>query len=222
MAQYRTVTEFLQKAKETYQAARKEYETTANAIIEHEKRHREEIARGWRNAAERADFLTKSEKRNNDLKKELRSIIDNAQKSFDEIAAECDSVFERHFRPTPEKVDANAVELLRSDILTTAELMALAKDYENNIAMKRIIGEHIKAKGEKENNAQLKAYGNTLSEKPADYKQTYMQPLNSVILFSMKALREDVMLSNSIAEIWDQQFEKSAAEAEKISVCVAE
>lgn len=72
--------------------------------------------------------------------------------------------FNDRFHPTPECLDMQGLELLKSGILSDSELMALAAKYNGNMTMQRICGKYM----EERNNSELKQTGRLLQAKGQD------------------------------------------------------
>lgn len=218
MAQYRTVTEFLRKIRETYDEARKEYTVLNDRLDNLNNSWKAELKRGWSDNEDKKADTERYNKIRTELKNQINELLKNTNAKFDAIKNDCDDVFSIYDRATGDKVDLATVELLKSDILRDDEVKALAKDFEGNCAMLRIIGNYAYNKGAKENNSELRAMGVSLKA----YRFNYGDAVSALIYLSQQALREDRGLADCIAKVYDEQANDIFSSAAGISVKVSE
>ena len=102
-----------------------------------------------------------------------------ASKDFENILAEADDVFGRYNRATGDKLDLATVELLKSGILSDNEIKALAKDFEGNVAMLRIIGKYADERASKDN-IEMIALAHSLKNAEIPYRE----PLERLVFWS--------------------------------------
>ena len=151
MAQYRNVKEFLDKINDKYKAHRAEYERLTEQYTRNAEQWKKEVARGWSNYKLQQEAKERHDKEQREIKKDLDELRTTANTDFENILAEADDVFGRYNRATGDKLDLATVELLKSGILSDNEIKALAKDFEGNVAMLRIIGKYAEERGGKDN-----------------------------------------------------------------------
>lgn len=218
MAQYRTVTEFLTKIRETYNKAREEYTLLNDKLDRLEAMRKRDIERGWSNAQFQREDTEIYQKNKTEIKTQIRNVIDNTNAEYEKIKAECEAVFGEYDRATGKKVDLATVELLRSGILRPDEIKALINDFDGNSAMLRIIGNYAYNRGEEEKNNDLFAIGTQYK----DYRIPYNEHIDTLIMWSQKAMREDRGLSDGIARVYDEQADKIFEGAEGVYITVSE
>ena len=154
MAQYRNVTEFLTKIRETYNKAREEYTLLNDRLDKIEALRVRDIKRGWANPQFQKEDTETYQKNKAEIKKQLSELINNTNAEYEKIKAECEAVFGEYDRSTGKKVDLATVELLKSGILRPDEIKALINDFNGNSAMLRIIGDYAYKRGKEEKDKQ--------------------------------------------------------------------
>lgn len=218
MAQYRTVTEFLTKIRDTYNKAREEYTLLNDKLDRLEAMRKRDIERGWSNAQFQREDTETYQKNKAEIKKQLSELINNTNAEYEKIKAECEAVFGEYDRATGKKVDLATVELLKSGILRPEEIKALINDFDGNSAMLSIIGNYAYNRGEEEKNNDLFAIGTQYK----DYRIPYNEHIDTLIMWSQKAMREDRGLSDGIARVYDEQADKIFEGAEGVYITVSE
>lgn len=218
MAQYRTVTEFLTKIRETYNKAREEYTLLNDRLDKIEALRKRDIERGWSNAQFQKEDTETYQNNKAEIKKQIRAVVDNTNAEYEKIKAECEAVFGEYDRATGKKVDLATVELLKSGILRPDEIKALINDFNGNSAMLRIIGDYAYKRGKEEKDNELFAIGTQYK----DYRIPYNEHLDTLIMWGQKAMREDRGLSDGIARVYDEQADRIFSEAEDIYITVDE
>ena len=151
MAQYRNVKEFLDKINAKYKVHRAEYERLNELYNLKGEEWKKELARGWSNQQMQKEARAKHEAEQSEIRNALEELRSTANKDFENILADADDVFGRYNRATGDKLDLATVELLKSGILSDNEIKALAKDFEGNVAMLRIIGKYAEERASKDN-----------------------------------------------------------------------
>lgn len=145
-----SVSQYLEAMNEDYtNIYRKEWESLDNRWNAENKRWDNEIKRGWKDPDMSREHRRKHDETLKALKKEFAELAKKAEKGFNELITEADERFERHARPTGDKVDIATVELLKSGVLSDKEIVRLANDFMDNVAMRRIIGKYAKERAEK-------------------------------------------------------------------------
>ena len=218
MAQYRNVTEFLTKIRETYNKAREEYTLLNDRLDKIEALRKRDIARGWSNSKYEREDTETYQKNKAEIKKQLSELINNTNAEYERIKSECEAVFGEYDRATGKKVDLATLELLKSGILRPDEIKALVRDFDGNSAMLRIIGDYAYKRGGEEKNGDLLSVGAQYK----DYRFPYKEHIDTLIMWGQKAMRDDRGLSDGIARIYDEQADKIFADAESIYITVNE
>ena len=218
MAKNRTVTEFLMKIRETYNRAREEYTLLNDKLDKIEALRKRDIERGWANPQFQKEDTETYQKNKAEVKKQLSELINNTNAEYERIKAECDAVFGDYDRATGKKIDLATLELLKSGILRPDEIKALVKDFDGNSAMLRIIGNYAYKRGGEEKNRDLLYIGAQYK----DYRFPYKEHIDTLIMWSQKAMRDDRRLSDGIAKVYDEQADRIFAGAKNIYITVNE
>lgn len=117
-----------------------------------------------------------------------------------EIRKEVAQRFYGHFHAMPAAIDPNGMELLRSGILTDAELVNLANSYEGNNTMERICATYL----EKREDKALQQMASVIKSK--GYHDTHLRCIDSIIDVG----RRCVMDNN--APVFLQKFDEITAQ----------
>ncbi len=198
MAQYRNVKEFLDKINDKYKAHRAEYERLNGQFTRNAEQWKKEIARGWSNHKEQQEARTRHETEQSTIKNALDELRRTANTDFENILAEADEVFGRYNRATGDKLDLATVELLKSGILSDNEIKALAKDFEGNVAMLRMIGKYAEERASKDNMEMT-----VLSHSLKNAEIPYREPLERLVFWGNTSIAE----KDSRAKAGNSQFE---------------
>ena len=198
MAQYRNVKEFLDKINDKYKAHRAEYERLNGQFTRNAEQWKKEIARGWSDHREQQEARAKHETEQSTIKNSLDELRRTADTDFENILAEADEVFGRYNRATGDKLDLATVELLKSGILSDNEIKALAKDFEGNVAMLRMIGKYAEERASKDNMEMT-----VLSHNLKNAEIPYREPLERLVFWGNTAIAE----KESRAMAGNSQFE---------------
>ena len=198
MAQYRNVKEFLDKINDKYKAHRAEYERLNGQFTRNAEQWKKEIARGWSDHREQQEARAKHETEQSTIKNSLDELRRTADTDFENILAEADEVFGRYNRATGDKLDLATVELLKSGILSDNEIKALAKDFEGNVAMLRMIGKYAEERACKDNMEMT-----VLSHSLKNAEIPYREPLERLVFWGNTAIAE----KESRAMAGNSQFE---------------
>ena len=186
MAQYRNVKEFLDKINDKYKAHRAEYERLNELFNCNVEEWKKEVARGWSNQQMQKEARAKHEAEQSEIRNALDELRTTASKDFENILAEADDVFGRYNRATGDKLDLATVELLKSGILSDNEIKALAKDFEGNVAMLRIIGKYADERASKDN-IEMIALAHSLKNAEIPYRE----PLERLVFWSENGLKDE-------------------------------
>ncbi len=165
-------------------------ELTARRERENE-RWKAEIRRGWSNNIQRNMHEQEHKKTINELTEAINRLQIEAKADFDEILAEADERFEKHSRPTGDKIDLATVELLKSGILSDDDFPRLAKDFNGNVAMTRIIGKYAKERAEQSQIGEVKSKLNKLVFECEQDRFNYREPLAEFASLCEMALSDD-------------------------------
>lgn len=198
MAQYRNVKEFLDKINDKYKAHRAEYERLNGQFTRNAEQWKKEIARGWSNHKEQQEARTRHETEQSTIKNALDELRRTANTDFENILAEADEVFGRYNRATGDKLDLATVELLKSGILSDNEIKALAKDFEGNVAMLRMIGKYAEERASK-GNMEMTVLAHSLKNAEIPYRE----PLERLVFWGNTSIAE----KDSRAMAGNSQFE---------------
>ena len=198
MAQYRNVKEFLDKINDKYKAHRAEYERLNGQFTRNAEQWKKEIARGWSDHKEQQEARTRHETEQSTIKNALDELRRTANTDFENILAEADEVFGRYNRATGDKLDLATVELLKSGILSDNEIKALAKDFEGNVAMLRMIGKYAEERASKDNMEMT-----VLSHSLKNAEIPYREPLERLVFWGNTSIAE----KDSRAMAGNSQFE---------------
>lgn len=198
MAQYRNVKEFLDKINDKYKAHRAEYERLNELFNRNVEEWKKEVARGWSNQQMQKEARAKHEAEQSEIKNALEELRRTASTDFENILAEADDVFGRYNRATGDKLDLATVELLKSGILSDNEIKALAKDFEGNVAMLRIIGKYAEERGGKDN-MEMTVLATNLKSAEIPYRE----PLERLVFWGNSGIAE----RDSRATAGNSQFE---------------
>ena len=198
MAQYRNVKQFLDKINDKYKAHRAEYERLNELYNLKAEEWKKELARGWSNQQMQKEARAKHEAEQSEIRNALEELRSTANKDFENILAEADDVLGRYNRATGDKLDLATVELLKSGILSDNEIKALAKDFEGNVAMLRIIGKYAEERGGKDN-MEMAVLARNL--KTAEFP--YREPLERLVFWGNSGIAE----RDSRATAGNSQFE---------------
>ena len=198
MAQYRNVKEFLDKINDKYKAHRAEYERLNGQFTRNAEQWKKEIARGWSNHKEQQEARTRHETEQSTIKNALDELRRTANTDFENILAEADEVFGRYNRATGDKLDLATVELLKSGILSDNEIKALAKDFEGNVAMLRMIGKYAEERASKDN-MEMTVLAHSLKNAEIPYRE----PLERLVFWGNTSIAE----KDSRAMAGNSQFE---------------
>ena len=149
------------------------------------------------------------------VRSELNSLISKTSQSFSEAREDVDKFFGEMYRATPEKLDTNALELLKSGILTDPELSEMAEKYADNATMRRMIGKYAQERADKDReNVSMRQLALVLNRP----ELPHLEAADTLIMWCEKGLREDRALSDGIARAFDEQADSIIAQYGDISV----
>lgn len=217
MAQYRNVKEFLDKINDKYKAHRAEYERLNELFNRNAEEWKKEVARGWNSPKMQQEARDKNEAKKKEIKNALDELRTTASKDFENILAEADDVFGRYNRATGDKLDLATVELLKSGILSDNEIKALAKDFEGNVAMLRIIGKYAEERGGKDN-MEMAILARNL--KTAEFP--YREPLERLVFWGNSGIAERDSRATAGNSQFDTMYNELVEQSEGLYITVSE
>lgn len=217
MAQYRNVKEFLDKIKDKYTAHRSEYERLNERFNRNAEQWKIEVARGWSNYKLQQEAKEKHEAEQREIKNALAELRTTANTDFENILAEADDVLGRYNRATGDKLDLATVELLKSGILSDNEIKALAKDFEGNVAMLRIIGKYAEERGGKDN-MEMAILARNL--KTAEFP--YREPLERLVFWGNSGIAERDSRATAGNSQFDTMYNELVEQSEGLYITVSE
>lgn len=158
------------------------------------------------------------------IAEQIRQIPQCYSKSAAAIRLECERAFHGKYGMSPERLDANAVTLINSGVMSDSDLMRMLDDYQGNSTMRRIIG----AKMSESQNEMISAQGKATVE--ATTHTPHLDIIDSLIYLQSMALRADEnngenitletgrLISDGVAkELYPQRFDELSAAAEGIT-----
>lgn len=217
MAQYRNVKEFLDKINDKYKAHRAEYERLNGQFTQNAEQWKKEIARGWSDHREQQEARVKHETEQSTIKISLDELRRTADTDFENILAEADEVFGRYNRATGDKLDLATVELLKSGILSDNEIKALAKDFEGNVAMLRMIGKYAEERASKDNMEMT-----VLSHSLKNAEIPYREPLERLVFWGNTSIAEKDSRAMAGNSQFESMYNELVEQTEGIYITVSE
>lgn len=155
---------------------------------------------------------------------QIRQIPQDYAKSAAAIRLECERAFHRKYGMSPERLDANAVTLINSGVMSDDDLLRMLDDYQGNATMQRLIG----AKLSESQNEMISSRGKAAVE--ATTHTPHLDILDSLSYLQAMALRADEnngenitletgrLISDGVAkELYPQRFAELSAAAEGIT-----
>ena len=217
MAQYRNVKEFLDKINDKYKAHRAEYERLTEQYTRNAEQWQKEIARGWSNYNLQQEAKAKHTAEQAEIRKALDDLRTTANTDFENILAEADDVLGRYNRATGDKLDLATVELLKSGILSDNEIKALAKDFEGNVAMLRIIGKYADERASKDN-IEMIALAHSLKNAEIPYRE----PLERLVFWSENGLKDDTIKAMAHNNHYENTYNELVEQSEGVYIKVSD
>lgn len=135
--------------------------------------------------------------------REYEELMQKTEAAFGRIRNAVDVTFRDLYRINPDKIDTNALELLKSGIMTNNEMAEFARGFGNNPTMRRMIGKYISERVEKDPaNDELRML---LAKCSMVDGSPHLDAVDALIGWSRSGLRADRMLADRIAEVYDQE-----------------
>lgn len=168
-----TLKQYLVQIAEIYKTAAPEY----IEVLKAERQAREDIVR----IKGSADLTPQGKRKKIEeleqdcakCKKIMESIASEAREKALGVRREVEQHFYSRFHVSPADLDMNAVELLKSGILTDAELENLAAQYNGNATMQRMIGKYMQER----TNSDLQKLGRVLQHSNTNVHLNYVDSI---------------------------------------------
>lgn len=149
--------------------------------------------------------------------KAIETEMANLKAKMDQYAADTDSQalkvrqdvesrFYSQFYATPDALDMQTIELLKSGILNDTELKTIAANFKGNATMQRICAKYM----EQSSNPDVQRMGRAMQYMPQD---THMQCLDSVIVAGRACVGIGTQSGPSGAEAFLNRFDHMTADA---------
>lgn len=148
------------------------------------------------------------------IQREIEQLVSSAQKSFADTRSRADAVFGDKYRATPDKLDQNALELLKSGVLTDSEIQHMAQEYSENATMCRLIAKYAQERADKNpNNHEMQHLAISLKR----ITPKHLEGIDALILCAENGLRLDHVAAESGAKIYDKFADRIFSEYGNIS-----
>ncbi len=218
MAQYRTISEFLLKLRQSYEKAREEYTILNDKLQDYNNWWNAELTRGWGSQEKKKDDTRRYESRKEEMQAQIREHIRKSYAEFEAIRTESEAVFAPFDRANIKQIHPEALELMKSGILREDEIRELAKEFDRNCTMLRLIGKYAVEQGNKDNNHSIRNYGMELQ----NYHFPYKDHIGELIRWSKKCLREDREASDRSALFYEKTYNELSTASDGIYITVSE
>lgn len=200
---------------------RKEWESLDKQYKAEEERWHNEIRRGWVNSEMQRTDHRKHNDLMMDFTKGFRLLSERAKAELADILAEADTRFERYARPTGDKVDLPTVELLKSDILADEDIIRLARDFADNVAMTRIIGKYADERAKSSHNSNASADLKALAFECKKDHFNYREPLEAYMELAIQALASDTTTSFAYNKVLMEDYSKLLEQTKELYISTA-
>lgn len=166
--------DYMKKVEKIYRDAAPSYIENVNKA----KAIREAIYAVWNDCTLTTDGkqkkIAKLQEQERTIKAEMAAIAATAKEKALEVRQSVSVRFKGFYEVSPDAIDTNALELLKSGILRDYELVKLADSYTGNITMQRIIGKYLQERPDRN----LQQMGRVLQ---ADSQNLHLKCIDSVI-----------------------------------------
>lgn len=194
------LTNYLDEIEQAYSRARLGYTEIVESLEELKERHDARINHGMLNDEGLMIENNTYHERKKALEKEFEKIRDRFTNEVNDIRKREDSVFKSKYTANASDIDLKAVEMLKSGMLTGAEIMEMARTYSDNgnNAMYRYCGTF------------LNPHSKNLEERviAEEAKKAYQRPdteiVNEFVDICNRGLRNDIAASNGIHNRHDE------------------
>lgn len=217
-----SVSDYLEAMHKKYtEDYRNEWESLDKQYKAEEKRWHNEIRRGWTSSEMQRTDHRKHNDLITDFTKGFRLLSERAKAEFSDILAEADTRFERYARPTGDKVDLPTVELLKSDILADEDIIRLARDFDGNVAMTRIIGKYADERAKSSLNSNASAELKALAFECKKDHFNYREPLEAYMELAIHALASDETTSFAYNKVLMEDYPKLLEQTKELYISTA-
>lgn len=203
---------------------RVKYEELSTQRERENERWTNEVRRGWSDIRQK----TADEQHHRDtlgkLSEAFNRLQSDAKAELNEILEEADRRFERHARPTGDKVDLATVELLKSGILSDDDFPKLVNDFRGNVAMTKIIGKYAQERASQSQTIEAKGALSRLALECEKKHFNYRAPLAEFAAMCEKALGDSSRTSrheispNAFHKVLTDSFAESFNEVKDLYV----
>lgn len=208
--------DYLKRISDTYVQSREKIFVLTEQLKQLNDNWKKELTRGWANNAQYQQANDKHLKKQRELKKSIQEARDEANKKISDLSNEADKIFSNHYRPHASQVDLQAIELLKSGVLSNRELEFLAEDYKDNSAMSKILLSYIKEKCEKDHN--LTSLQAKISTRTKPFT-THTESINALRAWGDRTLQDDFVIAQKMVKHFDENVSKII---ENCGECAAE
>lgn len=197
---------------------RKEWESLDKKYKAEEERWQNEIRRGWTDGGMKSEDYRKHNEKLQNIQKGFAELSKRAKTELEDVLAEADTRFERHARPTGDKVDLATVELLKSAILSDRDIIRLADDFKDNVAMTKIIGKYAEESADKclDSNVTTKLRAVAARSKKDNFN--YREPLENYTELAIRALGTDNTTSFAYNKVLNEGYSEKYENAKELYI----
>lgn len=197
--------DYMKKVEKIYRDAAPSYIENANKA----KAIREAIYAVWNDCTLTTDGKKKKiaelQEQERTIKADMAAIAATAKEKALEVRHSVSVLFKGFYEVSPDAIDTNALELLKSGILRDSELVKLADSYTGNITMQRIIGKYLEERPDRN----LKQMGRVLQ---ADLQDPHLKCIDSVINVGDYCLGGAPLSGSDGAERFYNRFDQMLAQ----------
>lgn len=146
------------------------------------------------------------EKYRKELKAEMDSLATAANEKAMDVRQTVEQLFYGKFHATADAMDMQAMELLKSGILTDSELRTLADRFNGNPTMQRICGKYM----EQSKNPDTARLGHTLQ---LNFNDPHLKAVDGIIATGRACIGQGTQSGPAAAEVFLNRFDEVAAQA---------
>lgn len=129
---------YAQRLDTAFKAFRSDFQTTYNALLQ----ARENASKPGQDALKKQIAALELEKATQNARKETMRLWDRFRAERRTIRAELENEIKTAGLANPDEIDSNALELMKSGVLTSADYAALAERFDQNATMLKLIAKH--------------------------------------------------------------------------------
>lgn len=195
--------EYLNRIRDTYTEARGEYTALQNERESVEKRYQAKLKSGELTKTGRAKATEHYREAVAGVDRRLEDLMRKTEERFEQTRTAVDFMTKDDYGLNPEKLDMNALELLKSGIMTDSELQTMAQNFKGNPTMRRMIGKYAKERADKDpDNLAMRTLA-VSAGLPED--NVPLGAVDALIGWGRSGLRSDRLLADKIAEVYEQE-----------------